>query len=255
MRSFVRQDDVTQEPVLRDLFTKLRWPRGVACPRLGCEGVASEGAGVYRCRRCRRRFTFRTGTFFEKSQIPLHKWYRIVEILCEPGGATARELSTRVGLTHPNACSLLWRVRRLFGLPAGRAELSMTVPEVLARMLASPPSRGTPPPAADQTRSLRIVPREAVLSPFSGTTPVYFIQAGEDGPVKVGVAKRPRRVLANLQVAHHEELRLLRVVKLDEAAFRERFAGHHIQNGWYRWDRDVAAFVEAATGTVRTKVA
>lgn len=46
---------------------------------------------------------------------------------------------------------------------------------------------------------------------------IYFIRAGENGPVKIGRSRDPRRRLADLQVSHHETLCLLAVMDGDEA--------------------------------------
>src|SRR5258708_32324862 len=55
-----------------------RWPDGVSCPLCASVNVTKMGgltqAGMFMCNGCRGKFTVRTGTVFERSHIPLHKW-------------------------------------------------------------------------------------------------------------------------------------------------------------------------------------
>lgn len=68
---------------------------------------------------------------------------------------------------------------------------------------------------------------------------VYFIQAGVEGPIKIGIAGDPDARLRNLQVAHHEELTLLAECPGGtelEADLHERFAEGCIRGEWFRVD-------------------
>ena len=51
------------------------WPEGPRCPCcwLG-ERITARAGGFYRCNQCKEDFTVRTGTIFERSHVPLHKW-------------------------------------------------------------------------------------------------------------------------------------------------------------------------------------
>lgn len=67
---------------------------------------------------------------------------------------------------------------------------------------------------------------------------LYAIQAGQEGPVKIGVTKgSPRDRLRTLQTGNHEQLRGLaawRAYPGDEAALHERFAHARIRGEWFR---------------------
>ena len=68
---------------------------------------------------------------------------------------------------------------------------------------------------------------------------VYIIQAGDRGPVKIGMARSAKARLRSLQVAHYENLTLRRVIEsgpLDaavEAWMHQRFNEHHIRGEWF----------------------
>ncbi len=68
---------------------------------------------------------------------------------------------------------------------------------------------------------------------------IYFIQAGENGPIKIGKSDDPERRLKQLQTAHHKELKLLWVedgAEEKESAYHEDFKDHNIKNEWFRPD-------------------
>lgn len=52
------------------------WPEGVRCPvcTSGERITTRKGGYYYRCNACSEDFTVRTGTIFERSHVPLHKW-------------------------------------------------------------------------------------------------------------------------------------------------------------------------------------
>lgn len=68
---------------------------------------------------------------------------------------------------------------------------------------------------------------------------IYFIQAGEDGPVKIGFAKTVvgvHRRLAGFQTSHHETLRLLGYLegsREDEATLHRVFADARVRGEWF----------------------
>ena len=60
-----------------EAFVKVRWPNGVACPRMGCGSAAVQYIKTrrkWRCKDCKRQFSAKTGTIFEESPLPFTKW-------------------------------------------------------------------------------------------------------------------------------------------------------------------------------------
>ena len=82
---------------------------------------------------------------------------------------------------------------------------------------------------------------------------VYFIQAGDRGPVKVGfTGGNPYARMAALQTGHHTRLRLITVVPggpelEDDLHGYLRSAGLHIRGEWFR---DGGALRNAIRGEV-----
>ena len=67
------------ETKARAYLEKLRWADGRFCPHCGeaertSKAKAKNRPGLYVCLSCKKQFTVRVGTIFERSHIPLHKW-------------------------------------------------------------------------------------------------------------------------------------------------------------------------------------
>jgi hypothetical protein len=67
---------------------------------------------------------------------------------------------------------------------------------------------------------------------------VYFIQAGENGPVKIGHSRVPQLRLESFQLGHYEKLHLIRVVdggRQEERWFHTVFSGLRVRGEWFRF--------------------
>lgn len=106
-----------------------RWPDGPVCPfckkrdrvvadadirsrpsKANPEGVIL--TGIYRCARDRKRFTVRTGTLYERSHIPLHKWLHATHLLCaSKKGMSALQIHRMLGVARKTAWFMAHRIR------------------------------------------------------------------------------------------------------------------------------------------------
>ena len=93
------------------------WPNGVRCP--SCkkgERITARKDGFYRCNACQEDFTVRTGTIFERSHIPLHKWlYAMYILVTARKGISSLQLSKEIGITQKSAWFMLQRLREACG--------------------------------------------------------------------------------------------------------------------------------------------
>ena len=105
------------EPTARTYLEKRRWPSGVICP--DCEEsarITQRKDGFYRCNACKTDFTVRTGTVFERSHIPLHKWlYAMYLLMTARKGISSLQLGKEIGVTQKSAWFLLHRIREACG--------------------------------------------------------------------------------------------------------------------------------------------
>jgi transposase-like protein len=94
-----------------------RWPDGVYCPLCGCDNVHKMGGktqnGMFVCYDCLGKFTVRTGTVFERSHIPLHKWLLATRIMAaSKKSVSALQLQRMLGLgSYRTAWFMCHRIR------------------------------------------------------------------------------------------------------------------------------------------------
>ena len=77
--------------------------------------------------------------------------------------------------------------------------------------------------------------RHAAQSPTPDTL-IYFIQAGDDGPIKIGITTCLKRRLAQLQKTSHRALRVLTTMPGDreiEKVLHEGFAICRLCGEWF----------------------
>lgn len=109
----------TDETAARRFLEESRWPEGAYCPFCGQSDTikalpakGAMGAGWYHCRECRKKFTVRVGTLYERSHVPLHKWLFATHLLCSSKkGMSAHQLHRLLGVTYKTAWFMAHRIR------------------------------------------------------------------------------------------------------------------------------------------------
>jgi transposase-like protein len=98
-------------------FERSRWPDGAVCPACGeAKRIGTRKGGFYRCNACLLDFTIRTGTIFERSKIPLHKWlYAMYLLVTARKGISSLQLAKQIGVTQKSAWFMLQRLREARG--------------------------------------------------------------------------------------------------------------------------------------------
>jgi transposase-like protein len=108
----------TDENAAREALEATRWPDGVVCPHCGSVERAAKVAGekhrpgLYYCNDCKGQFTVTVGTVFERSKIPLTKWWLATYLLgSSKKGMSAHQLHRMLGVTYKTAWFMAHRVR------------------------------------------------------------------------------------------------------------------------------------------------
>lgn len=109
------------EDEARRALEQVRWPHGPVCPHCGVTGngiVPVEGKkrthrpGLYYCNHCKGQFTVTVGTVFERSKIPLSKWWMAVYLLnSSKKGFSAHQLHRTLKVTYKTAWFMMHRIR------------------------------------------------------------------------------------------------------------------------------------------------
>lgn len=109
----------SNEEAARQHLEAIRWPGGdVICPHCGSTegarelGGKSMGPGWYYCEDCQDKFTVRTGTVYERSHVPLHKWLLAFRLMASSKkGMSAHQLHRTLGVTYKTAWFMAHRIR------------------------------------------------------------------------------------------------------------------------------------------------
>jgi transposase-like protein len=94
------------------------WEHGRACPHCGVIGESkalrgkSTRIGVYKCYDCRKPFTVKVGTIFEKSHVPMHIWLQAIHLMCSSKkGFSANQLCRVLGVDFKTGWFIGHRIR------------------------------------------------------------------------------------------------------------------------------------------------
>src|SRR6202048_5076134 len=92
------------------------WPQGPFCPRGGgfdrITPVKGGRPGLRRCGPCKREFTVTVGTVFERSHVPLNKWFQAAHLMASSKkGISAHQLHRTLKVTYKTAWFMEHRLR------------------------------------------------------------------------------------------------------------------------------------------------
>lgn len=106
------------ETAAREALEACRWPNGPVCPHCGSvERIAkveskTHKPGLYYCNACKGQFSVTVGTVFERSHIPLTKWWLATYLLgSSKKGMSSHQLHRMLGVTYKTAWFMSHRIR------------------------------------------------------------------------------------------------------------------------------------------------
>lgn len=111
------------DPETARLYLETRlWPVGPVCPScITSQRITTRKGGFYRCNQCKLDFTVRTGTIFERSHVPLHKWvYAMYLVVTARKGISSMQVAKEIGVTQKTAWFMLQRLREACEGKTGR---------------------------------------------------------------------------------------------------------------------------------------
>src|SRR5680860_665830 len=108
-------DYFKEESTCIEYYENLRWGDEPACPHCGCVTVGRTQRG-WRCstKGCGKKFTVRTGTIFEHSNIKFRIWFAAIWLATEhKKGISSVQLGIDLGITQKSAWHVLHRIREM----------------------------------------------------------------------------------------------------------------------------------------------
>lgn len=96
----------------------MKWPNGFVCPRCAYTEytrLSSRRLPLFECGRCGYQASPLVGTIFERTHLPLVKWFQAMEMFLLPDGISALRLSQVIRVTYKTAWLMLHKIRHTLG--------------------------------------------------------------------------------------------------------------------------------------------
>jgi transposase-like protein len=110
----------TDETAAREALEKIVWPHGPVCPHCGNADAAkiakletkTARPGLRYCNECKGQFTATVGTIFERSKIPLTKWWLAAHLIgSSKKGISSHQLHRMLGVSYKSTWFMMHRLR------------------------------------------------------------------------------------------------------------------------------------------------
>jgi transposase-like protein len=97
----------------RAYLARLRWPKGVECPRCQSKKLLEmPDREKYECRDCSYQFTVTSGTIFHDTHLSLSKWFLAIYLMTESKkGMSALQIKRTLDIAYQTAWHLCHRIR------------------------------------------------------------------------------------------------------------------------------------------------
>ncbi|MGG6310446.1 transposase, partial [Paenibacillus macerans] len=106
------------EQACMDALIAMKWPNGFVCPSCAhtrCSRLTSRSIPLFECRKCGHQTSALVGTIFERTHLPLLKWFQALELFLLRGGISALRLSQVIQVTYKTAWLMLHKIRHAVG--------------------------------------------------------------------------------------------------------------------------------------------
>ena len=110
----------TDETAAREALEVVVWPNGIVCRHCGNADASkiakletkSVRPGLYFCNECKSQFTATVGTVFERSKIPLTKWWMAMHLIgSSKKGMSSHQLHRMLGISYKSTWFMMHRIR------------------------------------------------------------------------------------------------------------------------------------------------
>ena len=110
----------TDETAAREALEAVVWPTGIVCRHCGNADPSkiakletkSVRPGLYFCNECKSQFTATVGTVFERSKIPLTKWWLAMHLIgSSKKGMSSHQLHRMLGISYKSTWFMMHRIR------------------------------------------------------------------------------------------------------------------------------------------------
>jgi transposase-like protein len=108
------QTKLSTEKKCFDYLVKVRWSGKPICVYCNHDKVCVVKDKDFKCSKCNRRFTIKTGTIMEGSKLTLKKWLMAIYFVTnDKKGVSSYQLSDNIGVTQKTGWFILQRLKHL----------------------------------------------------------------------------------------------------------------------------------------------
>ena len=106
-------------------FETVRWGDKPKCTHCKSENIGNRGSDYrLRCKTCNRRFSARSGTLLDSSNIPFRTWLMGLAIICDAKkGISALQLSRNLSVSYETAWTMYHRLREFMSIETKSVKL------------------------------------------------------------------------------------------------------------------------------------
>lgn len=108
-------DKLKTEQECIEYFIQSRWNGNPICPHCKHTKVYSfADKRNFKCKSCKRLFSYKTGSIFENTKVPMRKWFLAIYVhASHKKGISSYQLSKDIGVTQKTAWFMLQRIRHI----------------------------------------------------------------------------------------------------------------------------------------------
>ncbi|MCM3702938.1 transposase [Paenibacillus macerans] len=106
------------EQACMEALIAMKWPNGFVCPRCAhtrCSRLTSRHIPLFECGKCKHQTSALVGTIFERTHLPLLKWFEALDLFLLEDGISAMRLSKMIEVTYKTAWLMLHKIRHAVG--------------------------------------------------------------------------------------------------------------------------------------------
>jgi transposase-like protein len=118
LHEFKSENDLQQyfanENFCIEYFIKLRWRNGVRCTKCNSDNIQTNDNKKFRCRDCRKQFSYLQESIFENTKKPLQEWFSIIYTFLQNKGISSYSMADKAGTTQTTSWLMLHKIRHNF---------------------------------------------------------------------------------------------------------------------------------------------
>ena len=142
MTVFTRYPD--QEACIEHL-ERVRWGGEARCPHCGCTDVArqqeNDRVGCWNCHGCKSSFNVLSGSIFEKTRLPLQKWFLSIALMVNAKKSlSSHQFARDLDMNHKSAWYMQQRIRA--AMLTGESDLLQGIVEADETYVGGKPRKG-----------------------------------------------------------------------------------------------------------------